>query len=128
MEKKYLIDTNILIYYLNGVLSDERYKNIQEIFRESFYISTVTKIELLGWHKIQNKEIRLINEFLKDACVIFIDYNIQEEAIKIRQLTGIATPDAIIAATALNLDMTLLTSDKRDFSKVEGLSIFDPFI
>ena len=45
----YLIDTNILIYYLAGSLEPEEKPTIDKILQESFNISIITRIELLGW-------------------------------------------------------------------------------
>jgi hypothetical protein len=45
----FLIDTNILIYYLAGVLEPEEKPKIDTILRDSFNISIITRIELLGW-------------------------------------------------------------------------------
>ena len=45
----YLIDTNILIYYLAGSLAPEEKPVIDKILQESFNISIITRIELLGW-------------------------------------------------------------------------------
>jgi len=42
----YLIDTNIIIYYFNGLTDDEF---IHTILADSFKISIMTKIEFLGW-------------------------------------------------------------------------------
>jgi len=42
----YLIDTNIVIYYFNGLTDDE---SIHAILADSFKISIITKIEFLGW-------------------------------------------------------------------------------
>jgi len=127
MEQEYLIDTNILIYALKGMFPEQTYKSMNEILRESYNISTITKIELLGWKKIQKNEIRVLNDFLKEANVIFINYKIQEKAVKIRQQSGIETPDSIIAATALTSDMTLVTNVQRDFTKIQDLQTFNPF-
>lgn len=41
----------------------------------------------------------------------------------IRRATGIALPDALIAATALTADLELRTRNRRDFERVEGLRI-----
>ena len=42
----YLIDTNIVIYYFNGLTDDE---SIHSLLMESFNTSIITKIEFLGW-------------------------------------------------------------------------------
>jgi predicted nucleic acid-binding protein len=43
---QYLLDTNIVIYYFNGLTNDER---IDELLGNSFNISIITQIEFLGW-------------------------------------------------------------------------------
>lgn len=45
----YLMDTNILIYYFADSISKKEINKIEEIFRSSFNISIITKIESLGW-------------------------------------------------------------------------------
>ena len=46
---EYLIDTNILIYYPAGALTPEEKPTVDKILQDSFNISIITKIELLGW-------------------------------------------------------------------------------
>jgi hypothetical protein len=45
----YLIDTNILIYYLAGAIPDEEKPVLDQILSESFNVSIITRIELPGW-------------------------------------------------------------------------------
>jgi len=49
MDKRYLVDTNILIYYFAGAIPDM--SGIEGIFKASFNISILTKIEFLGWKR-----------------------------------------------------------------------------
>ncbi|RUM75627.1 MAG: type II toxin-antitoxin system VapC family toxin, partial [Sulfurovum sp.] len=46
MNNKLLLDTNIIIYYFNGIITDSK---IDQILKESFNISIITKIEFLSW-------------------------------------------------------------------------------
>ncbi|HNW27310.1 MAG TPA: hypothetical protein PKN50_02435 [Spirochaetota bacterium] len=48
MANNYLLDTNIVIYYFDGVFSNEN-KEIDIIFENNFTVSIITKIEFLGW-------------------------------------------------------------------------------
>ena len=43
--RKYLLDTNILIYYWNGDIPEGERDKIEEILKHSFIISIITKIE-----------------------------------------------------------------------------------
>ena len=47
------------------------------------------------------------------------------QCVRIRRIKKIKTPDAIIAATAIVYNLTLITSDI-DFNNIEGLNIIDP--
>jgi len=52
-----------------------------------------------------------------------IDNNV---CVEIRRTRKIKTPDAIIAATAIVNDFTLLTSDS-DFDHIPNLKVINPF-
>lgn len=51
-EEKFLIDSNIIIYYLDDKIPKSQEEKTDRIFETSFTISTVSNIEILGWHKI----------------------------------------------------------------------------
>jgi predicted nucleic acid-binding protein len=51
-----------------------------------------------------------------------INYYIKQIAINIRQNTRVKLPDALIAATALQQNLTLVTAD-RGFSKIADLDL-----
>ena len=46
-----------------------------------------------------------------------------EDAARIRAQTGLATPDALHAATALSVDCTLFVTNDTDFRRVQGLPV-----
>ncbi len=55
-----------------------------------------------------------------------LDRDIIERTILLRKAQKIKLPDAIIAATALVHNLTLITRNTGDFSKITGLKIIDP--
>jgi hypothetical protein len=53
---KYLIDTNILIYYFNGSLSASAKEKITAILNDDFNISVISKMEFLGFNRFDSRE------------------------------------------------------------------------
>ena len=127
MDNRYLIDTNILIYYLNNKIPENQIEKIERIFKTSFNISTITKIEVLGWHKIKENEKKQIQKFLSNATIFYIDKHIENRAIGIKQSCKAPTPDTIIGATALENNFIIVTRNENDFKKIKGINIFNPF-
>jgi len=127
MDRQFLIDTNIIIYHIGGKIPLDHKERIRAIFKESFNISTITKIEVLGWKTEKKEELERIKAFLEPANIIFVDENIQKKTIEIKQAHKIKTPDAIIGATALLYGLTVVTRNESDFNLIEGLSIYNPF-
>ncbi len=113
----YLIDTNIVIYYFNGLTDDE---SIHRILANSFKISIITKIEFLSWGQFAT-DLELhtkAREFISHAKVFDLKDAIAEQAILLRQQFKSKTPDAIIAATALVNGFTIVTNNTSDFSRL----------
>lgn len=117
MNHNFLIDTNIIIYYFNGITKD---KKIDDILKNSFNISIITKIEFLSWQKLLKNSVlkEKAYEFISYARVYDLNEDIADRTIDIRQNYNIKTPDAIIAATALIYDFKLVTNNTRDFEKL----------
>ena len=126
-EDSKVLDTNILIYHLNGCLDDNAEQFLAKAFESNAYISVITRIELLGWFKHTEKSLSSAEELLN----ILNEQPLKEEivtlCIQLRQTTSLKTPDAIIAATALHLQLPLMTRNIKDFQKVPHLQLFNPF-
>lgn len=125
MENNYLLDTNILIYYTDGLL--QKWPLAESIFEESFKISIISKIEFLGWAGFHGNEFQynMAKDFISNASVFNLDNEVAEETIVIRQKYKIKMPDAVIAATALINSMTLITMNIKDFEKT-GVNLLAP--
>jgi predicted nucleic acid-binding protein len=116
---KVVIDTNSLIYFFDG-----NQKVIDAISEETLYISVISEIELLSFSKLDEESEFYIKEFLKDdfCKLIGLIEPIKEIAIRIRKIYKIKLPDSIVAATAIFLNLPLLTFDK-GFSKIKELNL-----
>ena len=106
---KALLDTNILIDYLNGVV-DAR----DELDRyEAPLISTITWMEVMvGVAGDDEANIRL---FLSRFTQVEIDAEVAEVAVAIRREQKIRLPDAIIWASAKRENALLVTRNTKDF-------------
>ena len=125
--KRYLLDTNILIYYLADEIPIVQIPEIEEMLNYSFRISIITRIELLGWKKQSPEEYVKADEFIHSAEVYPLTDSIADCAINLRRSYGVSLPDAVIAGTALVHDCILVTRNVRDFSKIRSLSLLNPF-
>uniref|UniRef100_Q3AQS8 Nucleic acid-binding protein,contains PIN domain n=1 Tax=Chlorobium chlorochromatii (strain CaD3) TaxID=340177 RepID=Q3AQS8_CHLCH len=113
----YLIDTNIIIYYFNGLTNDE---SLHSILANNFKISIITKIEFLGWGQFLSNQNLYIKakSFIHYATIFDINDAIAEQTILLRQQFKTKTPDAIIAATAMVKNLTVVTNNTDDFNRL----------
>lgn len=123
---KYLVDTNILIYYFNGNLNTSQQAIVENIFCSSV-LSIISKIEFLGWKKHTNHSFEQAKEFLKRWNAIPLDEIITNKTIQLKREHNIKLPDAVIAATALEYGYILVTRNENDFKTMTEMSIYNPF-
>lgn len=86
------------------------------------YISVITELELLAYKNITVNDEKIITEFISQYKVININSTIKKDTIRIRKIYQTKLPDSIIIATALYLDLPLITTDI-DFKKVKELTL-----
>ena len=123
MGKKYLIDTNVLIEYLAGVLPDDVSVKSQRLSVKSLIFPLSTKIEILG-HASAVKEVVV---FVDTANIFHINEEIIERTVSLRKISKIKLPDAILAATAITYDLVLLTRNTDDFKSIKNLKVENPW-
>ena len=113
----YLIDTNILLYILRG---NPKLRYLAQA--ELLAVSCVTEMEILGKFQIEETEKNIIAELLQQSAVIDITHTIKQITIQLKQKYRLKLPDAIIAATAIQQNLALITADK-GFAKIEELDL-----
>jgi hypothetical protein len=114
---KFVIATNIILYILSGDKIISKY-----LYRQNLYTSIICEIELLSFPDLDSKNEEQIKNFLREFRIISIDELIKEQTISLRKAYSLKLHDSIIAATAISLDLPLITSDKQ-FKKIKELQI-----
>ena len=122
----YLVDSNVLIDYVDERFKNNQLKALDLIFDEALTVSIITKIEILGYNGVPEEEARMIN-FLSYADIIPLTEEVVEETISLKKAIKIKTPDAIIASIAIVNGLTLITNNIADFKRVAGLKLFNPY-
>ena len=127
MEKKYLIDSDILIDYLRGFPPS---KDFLIDFKNKFFlfISVINIIEIYSGKDLKSPhKKKLIDSFLNEFEIIELDEKIAKKAGEIRRRYQMPFADAIISASAIENSCTLVTRNVKHFSKVKELKIFVPY-
>jgi len=127
MTKQRVFDSNMLIYYLNASLSQSARQQVDEAIETGAFISVMTRIEVLGWHKHSDESLSSAEELLSNLSEQPLSEEIVTLCIQLRQKFSLKVPDAIIAATALHLKLPLITRNINDFKKVPELKLVNPF-
>jgi predicted nucleic acid-binding protein len=113
-----LLDTDVLIDHLRG----SRRLELSEAVPLPF-ISVVTRCELFAGQDVDEAALRALLAGFEEVA---IDRAIAERGGRIRRETGISLPDALIAASALEHGLAVLTRNRRHFERVTGLEVSGP--
>lgn len=124
MGQEYLIDTNVVIDYLDNKLPDKANRLIDSL---SINISVITRIELLSWSGADGNQTDVLETFINDSQTFSLDEPIIKKAIEIRKTYKTKLPDAIIGATAMVHSLTLISRNIKDFNNITGLDIINPY-
>ena len=112
--RRVLLDTNIIILHLSG----------QEVFSFDLgeaVISAVSVCELLQYPGIAPDEEQAIRTIISACEVVPVTESIAEHAAIIGRTRKVGTVDLLIAATALELGIPLITRNLRHFKGIHGL-------
>jgi predicted nucleic acid-binding protein len=120
-----VIDTDILIDVGYGI--PEAVTCLQQLEpNASLAVSVITQMELLIGCR-NKKESKALTKFLATFLILKLTESISDIAVNLLQKNrlshGILIPDALIAATALDCDCSLLTKNQRDYRFIDGLRL-----
>lgn len=116
---KILLDTNALIYFFEG---RDKITNLV-VSTPEIYFSAISEIELLSANGLSESEIDSIKAFLSLCHRVELTSEIIEQTISIRRQYRFKIPDAVIAASAIYLNMPLVSADTQ-FNKIAELTLF----
>ena len=127
--EKYLIDSDILIYFLKG--KKEVVEKLTQIPNDDLYISRINYTELIygayNSSKI-NHNLKVIEpflekfkvlEFTKDSSLIFA----KEKARLKKNGNIIADMDLMIASIAIENSCTLISNNLKHFERIQNLKL-----
>jgi predicted nucleic acid-binding protein len=111
-----LVDTDVLVDHLRGqrqfVPGDDQVN-----------VSAVTRAELYAAHDTLESPVTRLLDAMSE---IPVDAAIAERGGTIRRLTGASLGNALIAATALEHELTLVTRNLWDYKGIDGLVAMAP--
>ena len=122
--EKYLIDTNTAIDYQDNKLPDAISKLLDLTVIQ---LSVIVRMELLSWKKATLNQEQVLLKFIKGSIVYGLSESIIIDSILVRKVFSVKLPDAIIAATAINHNLILITRNMADFRKINRLKVLNPY-
>jgi predicted nucleic acid-binding protein len=122
----FLLDTNAVLDFLKG---EEKITTVfqTEMKDKPRFISEITRMELLGYPDISPDEEAIIKQFLSLVEIISCDEVVVNRVIKLRRMTKrLKLPDAIIAATAIEYHLVLVSRDSVFNLSLAELQVINP--
>ena len=123
---EFLIDTNVLSRIFTG---DKDVKDFIETLDAA--VCTVIYVECLQGSK-STREKRIVESYLSKFGLNHITFDISTRTIDLirtySNTHGLLLADALIAATCLDLNLTLVTYNVNDFHFIEDLKYLKPSV
>jgi predicted nucleic acid-binding protein len=111
-----LVDSDVLADHLRG----------QHRFvpgDDEVHVSSITRAELFA---AQRGDERRVGRLLEALVELPVDRAVADRGGRIQRAFGARLPDALIAATAIEHGLTLVTRAARDFEMIRGLRLREP--
>ncbi|MDF1547437.1 MAG: type II toxin-antitoxin system VapC family toxin [Bacteroidales bacterium] len=127
MEKDLVLcDTNIFIHWFNN--DKATIEKLQLIGLSNIAISVISVMELIAG--VDNKQqLNHLKKKIKNYYIVDFDKEVSKLSLllieKFKLSENLQIPDAIIGATAITLNMKLLTYNKKDFRFMPKIKLLD---
>ncbi|TAE17228.1 MAG: type II toxin-antitoxin system VapC family toxin [Bacteroidetes bacterium] len=128
--KKYLIDTNIAIYYMKGKF--DLHKKFGELTLNECYISEITLAELkFGVAKSEKFEKNkvILDYFLTGVQILPIYHSLDLYASEKARLQKAGIPmddfDLLIGVTSVTHKLVMVTNNTSHFTRIHGIVLED---
>ena len=117
-----LLDSNIIIY---AVQNDD--PDLLDLVRSpESSVSIVSYVEVLGYLNLTEENKQTFERIFANTRIYPLNLAIAERSVALRQQRRMGLGDAIIAATALDHNVTLITRNTRDFRWITNLRLLNP--
>jgi predicted nucleic acid-binding protein len=100
---------------------------LSAIIKQTAHISVIVQIEVLRFNDIPDNE-KTLSDFISSCIIHPLTGAVAQRTIEICKQSNIKLPDAVIAATALIENCTLVTRNTNDFKNIPGLPLLNPWV
>jgi len=128
--KKYLLDTNICIYYIKGKFDLD--KKFELVDPENCFISEITLAELkygVENSERKDKNQKALDNFLTAVKIVPIFHSLDLYAKEKARLRKSGTPvddfDLLIGVTSVTHNLTMITNNTDHFQHLKGIVLED---
>ncbi|CAK0760605.1 Ribonuclease VapC [Gammaproteobacteria bacterium] len=112
---QFVLDTNAVIYLQKGLLAEA-------LSPGNYGISVITEMELLAFTGLDSTQLFWLRRFLDAMVLIDLDREVRTCAIELRKNYRLKLPDAIVAASAITRNATLISNDTQ-LARIAGLRL-----
>lgn len=117
-----LLDSNIFIY-----LVQPEYEELRAwTANQDLAASEISLLEVLGYHRLTGEAEKNLRALFSTTKILPISHKIVDKAIELRKQRKMSLGDALIAATAVEHQMKLVTRNVSDFDWIDSLEVLNP--
>ena len=119
-----LLDSNVIIY-----AAKPEHAALREFIADHApAVSIISRIEVLGYHKLMEADRRSLERFFELAETLPLTEAVVNSAANLRNQRKMSLGDSIVAGTAIVHERTLATRNTDDFRWIDGIELLDPLM